>query len=205
MLHTIVVYVENKPGVLSRVVSLFRRRAFNIDSLTVGRTEKPEVSRMTIVTEADEDQARRIVANVYKLVNVLLVDDVTHHPALLRDLALVKVAADRETRSKILELATVFRARVLDIATDSITVELTGGEEKVDRLLELLNPFGLLEVVRTGIVAMRRGAKSPSAVSKPIRKEVDDGRRRHRFVFRLARDVRPIYLSRALGFGTAAH
>ncbi len=134
MLHTIVVYVENKPGVLSRVVSLFRRRAFNIDSLTVGRTEKPEVSRMTIVTDADEDQARRIVANVYKLVNVLLVDDVTHHPALLRDLALVKVAATRETRSQVLELATVFKARVLDIASDSITVEMTGGEEKVDRL-----------------------------------------------------------------------
>jgi acetolactate synthase-1/3 small subunit len=166
MLHTIVVYVENKPGVLSRVVSLFRRRAFNIDSLTVGRTEKPEVSRMTIVTEADEDQARRIVANVYKLVNVLLVDDVTGQPALLRDLALVKVGAGRETRSQVLELATVFKARVLDIATDSITVELTGGEEKVDRLLELLHPFGLLEVVRTGIVAMRRGHKSPNITRK---------------------------------------
>src|SRR3984957_7358937 len=160
MLHTIVVYVENKPGVLSRVVSLFRRRAFNIDSLTVGRTEKPEVSRMTIVTDADEDQARRIVANVYKLVNVLLGDDVTHQPALLRDLALVKVAATQETRGQVLELATVFKARVLDIAADSITVEMTGGEEKVDRLLELLTPFGLLEVVRTGIVAMRRGARN---------------------------------------------
>jgi acetolactate synthase-1/3 small subunit len=177
MLHTIVVYVENKPGVLSRVVSLFRRRAFNIDSLTVGRTEKPEVSRMTIVTEADEDQARRIVANVYKLVNVLLVDDVTGHPALLRDLALVKVSAPPETRSQILDLATVFRARVLDIASDSITVELTGGEEKVDRLLELLNPFGLMEVVRTGIVAMRRGAKSPTLTSKSSRPGMvdDDG------------------------------
>jgi acetolactate synthase I/III small subunit len=176
MLHTIVVYVENKPGVLSRVVSLFRRRAFNIDSLTVGRTEKPEVSRMTIVTDADEDQARRIVANVYKLVNVLLVDDVTHQPALLRDLALVKVAATRETRSQVLELATVFKARVLDIASDSITVEMTGGEEKVDRLLELLNPFGLLEVVRTGIVAMRRGTKSPSVTSKakPVGAVEDD-------------------------------
>jgi acetolactate synthase I/III small subunit len=166
MLHTIVVYVENKPGVLSRVVSLFRRRAFNIDSLTVGRTEKQDVSRMTIVTDADEDQARRIVANVYKLVNVLYVDDVTGHPALLRDLALMKVCANQETRSKILELATVFRARVLDIAAESITVELTGGEEKVDRLLELLSPFGLLEVVRTGVVAMRRGAKSPIVTSK---------------------------------------
>jgi acetolactate synthase-1/3 small subunit len=169
MLHTIVVYVENKPGVLSRVVSLFRRRAFNIDSLTVGRTEKPDVSRMTIVTDADEDQARRIVANVYKLVNVLLVDDVTGHPALLRDLALMKVCATQETRSHVLELAEVFRARVLDIASESITLELTGGEEKVDRLLELLNPFGLLEVVRTGVVAMRRGAKSPIVTSKAAR------------------------------------
>ena len=109
MLHTFVVYVENKPGVLSRVVSLFRRRAFNIDSLTVGRTEKPDVSRMTIVTEADEDQARRIVANIYKLVNVLLVDDITGQPSLVRDLTMVKVKATLETRSQILELATVFR------------------------------------------------------------------------------------------------
>jgi len=109
-------------------------------------------------------------------VNVLLVDDVTHHPALLRDLALVKVAASRETRSQVLELATVFKARVLDIASDSITVEMTGGEEKVDRLLELLHPFGLLEVVRTGIVAMRRGAKSPSVMTKAKAVgTVDDG------------------------------
>src|ERR1700688_790382 len=118
MLHTLVVYVENKPGVLSRVVSLFRRRSFNIDSLTVGRTEKPEVSRMTIVVDADQDQARRIVANVYKLVNVLLVDDVTGHPAIVRDLALIKVGATNETRSHVLELANVFRARVVDVAHD---------------------------------------------------------------------------------------
>jgi len=166
MLHTFVVYVENKPGVLSRVVSLFRRRAFNIDSLTVGRTEKDDVSRMTIVTDADPDQARRIVANIYKLVNVLLVDDVTGQPALLRDLSLIKVGANIETRSQVLDLATVFKARVLDIASESIILELTGGEEKVDRFLELLSPFGLLEVVRTGIVAMRRGAKSPTVATK---------------------------------------
>ena len=166
MLHTIVVYVENKPGVLSRVVSLFRRRAFNIDSLTVGRTEKPEVSRMTIVTDADEDQARRIVANVYKLVNVLLVDDVTAQGALLRDLTLVKVGAGQEIRGQVFQLAEVFRAHVLDIASDSITLELTGEETKVDRFLELLAPYGLMEMVRTGVVAMRRGAKSPSVATK---------------------------------------
>jgi acetolactate synthase-1/3 small subunit len=160
MMNTLVVYVENKPGVLSRVVSLFRRRNFNIDSLTVGRTEKPDVSRMTIVVEGDTDQVRRIVANVYKLVNVLLVDDITNKPSLLRDLALIKVTATQQTRSQILDIANVFKARVLDIALESITVEMTGGEEKVDRLLEILHPFGLHEVVRTGVVGMRRGAST---------------------------------------------
>jgi acetolactate synthase I/III small subunit len=179
MLNTLVVYVENKPGVLSRVVSLFRRRNFNIDSLTVGRTEKPDVSRMTIVVDGDADQVRRIVANVYKLVNVLLVDDVTNKPALLRDLALIKVTATQETRSQILDIAQVFKARVLDIAVESITVEMTGGEEKVDRLLEILTPFGLLEVVRTGVVAMRRGATTvvpttqSQSTSSPVQRQDD--------------------------------
>jgi len=168
MFHTFVVYVENKPGVLSRVVSLFRRRAFNIDSLTVGRTENPDVSRMTIVSDADTDQARRIVANIYKLVNVLLVDDVTGQGALLRDLSLVKVGANQETRGQVLQLAEVFKARVLDIAAESITLEMTGGEDKVDRFLELLAPYGLMEMVRTGVVAMRRGAKSPTLSSKTL-------------------------------------
>jgi acetolactate synthase-1/3 small subunit len=166
ILHTFVVYVENKPGVLTRVSSLFRRRGFNIDSLTVGRTEKPDVSRMTIVVDANEDQARRIVANVYKLVNVLLIDDVTEEPALLRDLALIKVSATPESRSHVLELANVFRARVVDVAPDSLTVEITGAEDKIDGLLDVLRPYGLLEVVRTGIVAMRRGAKSSQGTAK---------------------------------------
>ncbi len=166
ILHTFVVYVENKPGVLTRVSSLFRRRGFNIDSLTVGRTEKPDVSRMTIVVDANEDQARRIVANVYKLVNVLLIDDVTDEPALLRDLALIKVGATHEARSHVLELASVFRARVVDVAPDSLTVEITGAEDKIDGLLDVLRPYGLLEVVRTGIVAMRRGAKSSLGTAK---------------------------------------
>ncbi len=174
MLHTFIVYVENKPGVLSRVVSLFRRRAFNIDSLTVGRTEKPEVSRMTIVVDADEDQARRIVANVYKLVNVLLVDDVTSQPAITRDLALIKVAATPDSRSHVLELANVFRARVIDVAHDSLTIEITGAEDKIDSLLEVLRPLGLIEVVRTGQVAMRRGTKTTAAQPKERVVEVAD-------------------------------
>jgi acetolactate synthase I/III small subunit len=167
MMHTLVVYVENKPGVLNRVVSLFRRRAFNIDSLTVGRTEKADVSRMTIVVEADDDQARRIVANVYKLVNVLRVDDVTSDAVIARDLALIKVGAPNEARSHVLELAGVFRARVVDVAPESLTIEITGDEDKIDGLLEVLRPYGLLEVVRTGIVAMRRGGKLSTATKSP--------------------------------------
>jgi acetolactate synthase I/III small subunit len=159
MLNTFVVHVENKPGVLTRVASLFRRRAFNIDSLTVGRTEKPEVSRMTIVVDADRDQALRVEANLYKLVNVLLVENITGKASICRDLAIIKVSAGLNERSPILDIINVFRARVVDFAVDSLTVEITGGEEKVDRLLEVLRPYGILEMVRTGIVAMRRGTK----------------------------------------------
>jgi acetolactate synthase-1/3 small subunit len=165
MLNTFVVYVENKPGVLTRVASLFRRRAFNIDSLTVGRTEKPEVSRMTIVVDADRDQALRVEANLYKLVNVLFVENITTKPSISRDLAMIKVSATHEARSHVLELANVFRARVVDVAPESLTIEITGGEEKVDALLEALRPHGVLEMVRTGIVAMRRGTKSAEAAA----------------------------------------
>src|SRR5499427_10117950 len=162
MLNTYVVYVENKPGVLTRVASLFRRRGFNIDSLTVGRTEKPEVSRMTITVDADHDQAKRIEANLYKLVNVLMVENITNEPAIVRDLAMIKVAAAHEARSHVLELASVFRARVVDVSAESLTLEITGTEDKIDGLLEVLRPYGVLEMVRTGIVAMRRGSKSTS-------------------------------------------
>lgn len=165
MMNTFVVYVENKPGVLTRVASLFRRRAFNIDSLTVGRTEKPEVSRMTITVDADYDQAKRIEANLYKLVNVLLVENITREPSISRDLAMIKVAARHEARSHVLELASVFRARVVDVAPESLTIEITGAEDKIDGLLEVLRPFGVLEMVRTGIVAMRRGSKSSAALA----------------------------------------
>ena len=161
MMNTFVVYVENKPGVLTRVASLFRRRAFNIDSLTVGRTEKPDVSRMTITVDADHDQAKRIEANLYKLVNVLLVENITHSPSIVRDLAMIKVTATHGARSHVLELAEVFRARVVDVAADSLTIEITGTEDKIDSLLDVLRPYGVLEMVRTGIVAMRRGTKTP--------------------------------------------
>src|SRR6266436_675802 len=165
MMNTFVVYVENKPGALTRDTSLFRRRAFNIDSLTVGRTEKPEVSRMTITVDADYDQARRIEANLYKLVNVLLVENITNEPSIVRDLAMIKVGATHEARSHVLELASVFRARVVDVAPEFLTIEITGGEDKIDGLLEVLRPYGVLEMVRTGIVAMRRGSKSSVVVA----------------------------------------
>jgi acetolactate synthase-1/3 small subunit len=127
---------------------------------------------MTITVDADRDQARRIEANLYKLVNVLLVDNITNQPAIIRDLAMIRVAATHEARSHVLELANVFRARVVDVAPESLTLEITGAEEKIDGLLELLRPYGVLEMVRTGIVAMRRGSKS--AASTRTENTMDD-------------------------------
>jgi len=163
MLHTFAVYVENKPGVLNRVASLFRRRAYNIESLTVGHTEKPGVSRMTIVVDTDEFGARRLEAHLYKLVNVLLVEDITACASVDRDLAMIKVSATADNRSQVLQLAHVFRARVVDVSTESVIVEITGAEDKIDGLLEVLRPYGILEMVRTGRVSMARGAKAASA------------------------------------------
>jgi acetolactate synthase-1/3 small subunit len=160
MLHTFMVYVKISRACCLACASLFRRRAFNIDSLTVGRTEKPEVSRMTIVVDADRDQALRVEANLYKLVNVLFVENITGMPAISRDLAMIKVSATHGTRSHVLELANVFRARVVDVGPESLTIEITGPEAKIDGILEVLRPYGILEMVRTGVVAMRRGAKS---------------------------------------------
>jgi acetolactate synthase I/III small subunit len=155
--HTLVAYVEDKPGVLNRVASLFRRRAFNIESLTVGHTEQPGVSRMTIVVDTDEQGARRAEANLYKLVNVLRVQNVTETPAVVRDLALIKVSADAAQRAQVVQLADVFRARIVDVANESLIVEITGTEDKIEGLVEVLRPFGIVEMVRTGLVSMARG------------------------------------------------
>jgi acetolactate synthase-1/3 small subunit len=156
--RTFIVYVDDRPGTLNRVVSLFRRRGFNIDSLTVGRTERESVSRITLVVQSDEDTALRLEANLYKLVNVLEVHDVTHSPAVSREMAFVKVRARAERRGEILQLCETFRARVVDVASEALTAEVTGTPEKLDGLIELLRPFGILEMVRTGAVAMARGA-----------------------------------------------
>src|SRR6266576_1628456 len=165
MITTFAIYVEDKPGVLTRVSSLFRRRAFNIESLTVGHTETPGVSRMTVTVDADELSARRIEAHVYKLVNVLRVENITASPAVFRDLAMIKVAATAEARTHIMQLVDVFRARVVDVAPESLIIEITGTEDKIYGLLEVLRPYGVLEMMRTGIVAMRRGNKSSAPLS----------------------------------------
>jgi acetolactate synthase-1/3 small subunit len=157
--HTFVVYVENKPGVLNRIASLFRRRGYNIESLTVGHTERPNISRMTIVSSISEGAAHRVEANIYKLVNVLSVEDVTHATTIARSLALIKVDASEATRHRLMELVRVFRARVVDLAPRSLIIEITGAEDKIHALVDVLRPFGILEMVRTGQVVMRRGVQ----------------------------------------------
>jgi len=157
MERTLIALVEDKPGVLNRVASLFRRRAFNIESLTVGHTEQPGISRMTIVVDSDRTDAQKVAQNLYKLVNVIHVEDVTERPAVTRDLALIKVRANGQTRAEVLQIVETFRARVVDVALDTLMIEVTGTEEKVNGLVEVLRPFGIVEMVRTGRVAMLRG------------------------------------------------
>ncbi len=171
-LRTFIAYVEDLPGVLNRVTSLFRRRNYNIVSLTVGRTERPGVSRMTVVIEADDDAARRIEANLYKLVNVLFVEDTSHAATMSRELALVKVRADANTRGEVMRLCDVFRARVVDVGPEALVAEITGTEDKIDGLVDVLKPFGIVEMVRTGVVAMVRSAEATDADRIPLSSSV---------------------------------
>jgi acetolactate synthase I/III small subunit len=159
MLHTFVALVEDKPGVLTRVASLFRRLNINIVSLTVGHSERVGVSRMTIVCDASPTAGHRIAASLYKLENVLEVDDVGQLSHVARELALIKVAANPKTRSQVFELAEVFRARIVDLAPESLMIEITGVESKIEGLIQVLNENGdrILEVSRTGRMVMRRG------------------------------------------------
>jgi len=159
MLHTFVAYVEDKPGVLTRVASLFRRLNINIISLTVGHSERPGISRMTIVADANDEAGNRIRASLYKLENVVDVDDIGRAPSVTRELALIKVAATASTRSNIFELAEVFRARIVDLAPESLMIEITGVESKIEGLIQVLNETEnrVLEVCRSGKMTMRRG------------------------------------------------
>jgi len=175
MTHTFAVYVDNKPGVLNRVASLFRRRAFNIESLTVGHTHEPGISRMTVVVETDEYGARRLEANLYKLVPVRRVENLSSRAQISRDLALIKVTAGGDTRAQVMQLVDVYRARVVDVSPESLVIEATGTEDKIDSLLEVLRPYGVAEMVRTGLVAMARGtgAAEKAAVPREPRVAVD--------------------------------
>lgn len=159
MLHTFVAYVEDKPGVLTRVASLFRRLNINIISLTVGRSERQGLSRLTLVCEASEEAGHRIRASMFKLENVLDVDDIAGAPSVTRELALIKVAATKHTRSAIFELVEVFRARIVDLAPESLMIEMTGVESKIEGLIQVLieGDNKILEICRSGKMTMRRG------------------------------------------------
>lgn len=157
--HTMIAWVEDKPGVLNRVSGLFGRRNYNIESLTVGYTEKPGVSRMTFVVKGTERDVQQVRTQLYKLINVLDVQDVSNVPNVSYEMALIKVRADRETRGEIMQLVEIYRARIVDVALDSLMIRITAKEERVDALIRLLQNFGIVEMVRTGRVAMVRGSE----------------------------------------------
>lgn len=158
MVRTFIVYVADHPGVLNRVSSLFRRRGYNIESLTVGHTHIPEVSRMTVVVAIDAQGAPLVQANLYKLAEVLHVEDITSVPSLHRELAIVKVAASQDVRPDLMRVVEAFRARVIEVSPESLVVEATGPEDVIDSLIEGIRPYGILEMTRTGRVAMTRSA-----------------------------------------------
>ena len=157
--HTLSVLVENSPGVLARVASLFSRRGYNIDSLAVGPTEDDHISRMTIVIAVEEHALDQVIAQLDKLVNVISIDRLDPVTSVQRELLLVKVATTTETRSQILETVQLFRAKVVDVASDAVTIEATGNAEKIEALLRVLEPYGIKELVQSGLVAMERGLK----------------------------------------------
>jgi len=156
--HTLVALVENKPGVLNRVANLFRRRGFNIESITVGHSEAPDISRMTIVVDGSGTSVEQVRKQLDKLIETVKVQDITSEPIVVRELALIKVKATSATRSEIMQVVDIFRANIVDVSMESLTIEVTGDEEKLDSLLNLLRTFGVKEVVRTGRIAMTRGS-----------------------------------------------
>lgn len=158
--HTIVALVADRPGVLNRMASLFRRRGFNIDSIAVGHSEIPHLSRMTIVAEGSNTQVEQIRKQVEKIIDVIRVQDISAHDIVTRELALIKVKASPENRSEIMQIVDIFRAKIVDVSAGSVMVEATGDEEKVDSLYNLLKPFGIKEMTRTGRIAMTRGDQS---------------------------------------------
>src|SRR5881227_3029290 len=163
--HTLSVLVENKPGVLARIAALFSRRGFNIDSLAVGPTEHPDVSRMTIVVAVEELPLEQVTKQLNKLVNVIKIVELEPSTSVQRELLLVKVRADATVRSQVLETVQLFRAKVVDVSPEALTVEATGTSDKIGALLRMLEPYGIRELVQSGMVAVGRGARSITATS----------------------------------------
>ncbi|MEZ0090649.1 acetolactate synthase small subunit [Streptacidiphilus sp. EB129] len=158
--HTLSVLVENKPGVLARIAALFSRRGFNIDSLAVGPTEHPDISRMTIVVNVEDLPLEQVTKQLNKLVNVIKIVELDPAAAVRRELVLVKVRADSETRSQITEIVQLFRAKTVDVSPDAVIIEATGGSDKLEAMLKMLEPYGIKELVQSGMVAVGRGARS---------------------------------------------
>ena len=175
--HIMVALVENKPGVLNRMVSLFRRRGFNIESLVVGRSELPHLSRMTIVVDGGAAIVEQVRKQLEKIVDVVKVSDITAENAVGRELALIKVKATASTRSEIIEIVDIFRANIIDVAADSVTIEVTGNGEKIDSLFNLLRGFGIKEMNRTGLIATTRGMAGVLPVAEGLTRIRGKGRK----------------------------
>jgi len=158
--HTLSVLVENTPGILARVAGLFARRGFNIHSLAVGPTEHPDVSRMTVVVDVDELPLEQVTKQLNKLINVIKIVELEPSASVQRELLLVKIRADLQSRSNVLETVRLFRAKVIDVATDAVTVEVTGNPEKLEAFLKVVEPFGIRELAQSGLVGMGRGSRS---------------------------------------------
>ena len=159
MKHTIAVIVENKSGVLTRIAGLFSRRSFNIESLSVGATDNPEYSRMTISVEGDEEVLEQVIKQLSKLINVIRVSELEPAESVERELAMIKVTADKDSRSEIMQIVNIFRAKIIDVSARSMVIEVTGDGEKIDAIIQLLRQFGIKEMARTGKVSMVRGAR----------------------------------------------
>jgi len=159
MKHTIAVIVENKSGVLTRIAGLFSRRSFNIDSLSVGATDNPDYSRMTLTVNGDEVVLEQVIKQLSKLINVIRVSELEPGESVERELAVIKVSADRENRGEIMQIVNIFRAKIIDVSARSMIIEATGDESKIDAIVQLLRQFGIKEMARTGRVSMVRGTK----------------------------------------------
>jgi acetolactate synthase-1/3 small subunit len=169
--HTVVALVEDRPGVLSRVASLFRRRGFNIESLAVGTTEEPGISRMTIVVESEDGIVDQVEKQLDKLIDVIEVSDLTDEDAIIRELALIKVSCTAQNRREVLDLVDIFRARAVDVSPGSVIIQSVAEQRQLDSLLENLHPYGIMEMTRTGRIAMLRGERT-TAMHDPESKEL---------------------------------